>query len=47
MEGNPYKLWIDDYSGEIYQKAVKEGLGSVPFYFLTLGLLLSPIKKKL
>jgi hydroxymethylpyrimidine/phosphomethylpyrimidine kinase / thiaminase len=33
MEGNPYKLWIDDYSGEIYQKAVKEGLGSVPFYF--------------
>ena len=30
MEGNPYKLWIDDYSGEMYQKAVKEGLGSVP-----------------
>ena len=34
MEGNPYKLWIDDYSGEIYQKAVKEGLGSIPFHFL-------------
>ena len=32
MEGNPYKLWIEDYSGEIYQKVVKEGLGSVPFY---------------
>ncbi|KAF8801414.1 hypothetical protein BYT27DRAFT_7261953 [Phlegmacium glaucopus] len=26
MEGNPYKLWIDDYSGEIYQSAVKAGL---------------------
>ena len=48
MEGNPYKLWIDDYSGEIYQKAVKEGLGNVPIYnfFLLCGLLLSPIKKK-
>ena len=47
MEGNPYKSWIDDYSGEIYQKVVKEGLGSVPFYFWLYGLLLSPIKKKL
>ena len=49
MEDNPYKSWIDDYSGEIYQKAVKEGLGtkSSIFYFLTLCGLLSPIKKKL
>ena len=27
MEGNPYKLWIDDCSGEIFQTIVKEGLG--------------------
>lgn len=33
MEGNPYKLWIDDYSGDIYQKAVKEGLGSHSILF--------------
>ena len=40
LEGNPYKLWIDDYSGEIYQKAVEEGLGSVSILFLTLRLTL-------
>ena len=34
MEGNPYKSWIDDYSGEIYQKVVKEGLGMVLFRYL-------------
>ena len=44
MEGNPYKLWIDDYSGEIYQKVVKEGLGSVLFYFSTLWL--TPLRSK-
>lgn len=27
-EDNPYKLWIDDYSGEHYQHAVKLGLGT-------------------
>jgi len=29
MEGNPFKSWIDDYSGEMYQKAVKTGLETV------------------
>ena len=29
MEGNPYKLWIDDYSGERYQSAVITGLGKL------------------
>ena len=33
MEGNPYKLWIDDYSGETYHKAVKDGLGSCSILF--------------
>lgn len=27
LEGNPYKKWIDDYSGPDYQKAVQLGLG--------------------
>lgn len=27
LEGNPYKKWIDDYSGPHYQNAVKLGLG--------------------
>ena len=27
LDGNPYKKWIDDYSGEWYQGAVKTGLG--------------------
>ena len=27
MEGNPYRVWIEDYSGERYQSAVKQGLG--------------------
>lgn len=29
LEGNPYKKWIDDYSGPDYQKAVKLGLGTM------------------
>ena len=29
LEGNPYKKWIDDYSGPDYQKAVKLGLGAM------------------
>jgi hydroxymethylpyrimidine/phosphomethylpyrimidine kinase / thiaminase len=27
MDGNPYKKWIEDYTGEAYQGAVKAGLG--------------------
>jgi hydroxymethylpyrimidine/phosphomethylpyrimidine kinase len=27
IEGNPYRKWIEDYSGEHYQGAVKLGLG--------------------
>jgi hydroxymethylpyrimidine/phosphomethylpyrimidine kinase len=27
MENNPYKRWMDDYSGEHYQQAVRSGLG--------------------
>jgi hydroxymethylpyrimidine/phosphomethylpyrimidine kinase / thiaminase len=27
LEGNPYKQWIEDYSGPGYQNAVKIGLG--------------------
>lgn len=25
IEGNPYRRWIEDYSGEMYQAAVKKG----------------------
>ena len=28
IEGNPYKRWIEDYSGDEYQHAVKIGLGA-------------------
>lgn len=27
LEGNPYRRWIDDYSGEDYQAAVELGIG--------------------
>jgi hydroxymethylpyrimidine/phosphomethylpyrimidine kinase len=27
FEDNPYKTWIEDYSGENYQAAVKVGIG--------------------
>ncbi len=27
MQGNPYEKWIEDYSGEGYQNAVKVGIG--------------------
>jgi thiaminase len=27
LDGNPYLKWIQDYSGEDYQAAVKRGLG--------------------
>lgn len=27
MDGNPYKKWIEDYSGEHYQGAVRIGIG--------------------
>lgn len=27
IEDNPYRQWIEDYSGEHYQSAVKAGLG--------------------
>lgn len=26
-ENNPYRQWIDDYSGPVYQQAVRSGLG--------------------
>ncbi|TFY64232.1 hypothetical protein EVJ58_g2760 [Rhodofomes roseus] len=29
LENNPYRKWIDDYSGEDYQKAVKLGLDAI------------------
>jgi hydroxymethylpyrimidine/phosphomethylpyrimidine kinase / thiaminase len=28
LEGNKYRRWIEDYSGELYQGAVKAGLGT-------------------
>lgn len=31
LEGNPYRSWIEDYSGELYQTAVKLGLGRTCF----------------
>ena len=27
IENNPYRKWIEDYSGDIYQAAVKDGIG--------------------
>ena len=34
LEGNAYLRWIEDYSGEQYQNAVKLGLGAFfPFDF--------------
>ena len=30
VEGNPYAKWIEDYSGEHYQEAVRRGLGTFP-----------------
>ena len=27
LEGNQYRTWIEDYSGEMYQNAVRVGLG--------------------
>ena len=27
LQGNPYLHWIEDYAGELYQGAVKLGLG--------------------
>jgi thiaminase len=27
LDGNPYKKWIEDYSGEHYQGAVRIGIG--------------------
>jgi len=29
LEGNPYKHWIEEYSGEMYQGAVKIGLETI------------------
>lgn len=31
LEGNPYLKWIDDYSGEDYQMAVKAGIGALVY----------------
>jgi hydroxymethylpyrimidine/phosphomethylpyrimidine kinase len=28
IENNPYRKWIEDYSGERYQAAVKVGIGA-------------------
>ena len=29
LDGNPYQHWIDDYAGEVYQAAVRTGLGAL------------------
>ncbi|TFK25995.1 thiamine biosynthesis protein [Coprinopsis marcescibilis] len=29
LDGNPYKQWIEDYSGEVYQSAVQTGLDTL------------------
>lgn len=29
IEGNPYRKWIEDYSGPLYQAAVKKGIGGL------------------
>jgi len=31
IENNPYRKWIEDYSGEGYQSAVKVGIGECGF----------------
>lgn len=42
-ESNPYLKWIEDYSGEDYQQAVKTGIGtSATFRFLHLPTSLLP-----
>ena len=28
IENNPYRKWIEDYSGDDYQAAVKDGIGA-------------------
>jgi len=33
IEGNPYLKWIEDYSGDGYQAAVKRGLGKLEAAF--------------
>jgi hypothetical protein len=32
LDGNPYRRWIEDYSGAEYQGAVRVGLGGRPAY---------------
>lgn len=34
LEGNPYRKWIEDYSGESYQTAVKRGIGTGTFQII-------------
>lgn len=34
LEGNRYLKWIDDYSGEDYQMAVKAGIGGLVYSFI-------------
>lgn len=33
LQGNPYLRWIEDYSGEDYQLAVKLGIGKCLFSY--------------
>jgi hydroxymethylpyrimidine/phosphomethylpyrimidine kinase / thiaminase len=35
LDGNPYKKWIDDYSGKDYQEAVRKGIGMRSFMSFT------------
>lgn len=39
--GNPYVKWIEDYSGEGYQAAVKLGIGAEPIIIFCLDLCLT------
>ena len=38
IEGNPYMKWIEDYSGEDYQAAVKVGIGASCRYVAVAGM---------
>jgi hydroxymethylpyrimidine/phosphomethylpyrimidine kinase len=29
LDGNPYRHWIEEYGGEMYQEAVRLGLGAL------------------
>ena len=37
LEGNPYRRWIEDYSGKEYQAAVRLGIGACCSFFSPWG----------